>query len=155
MTRACWWCSCVTRGRSTHGVPATISPSRAVGRGSWPSRHDGRDLVVDTRSCDGFFGDHLDFELRARGRDHLLACGFAGEVLVDGTVRSANDRGYECLALRDAIVPFDPDTGERVLASVTMSGGIFGAVGSSDAVLTALGCPIGSEADAPTQEVVT
>jgi len=42
-----------------------------------------------------------------------------------------------------------------VLASVTMSGGIFGAVGSSDAVLTALGCPIGSEADAPTQEVVT
>ncbi|MET0276317.1 MAG: isochorismatase family cysteine hydrolase [Acidimicrobiia bacterium] len=111
-----------------------------------------RDLVVDTRSCDGFFGDHLDFELRARGRDHLLACGFAAEVLVDGTVRSANDRGYECLTLRDAAVPLHPDTGERVLASVTMSGGIFGAVGSTDAVLTALGCSLAQARDS--QEVV-
>jgi nicotinamidase-related amidase len=97
------------------------------------------DLVVDARGCDGFFGEHLDLELRGHGRDHLLACGFAAEVLVDSTVRSANDRGYECLTLRDAVVPLDPDTGERVLASVTMSGGIFGAVGTSDALLAALG----------------
>ena len=54
------------------------------------------------------------------------------------TVRSANDRGYECLTLSDATAPLDGATGARELHSVTMSGGIFGAVGTSDGLLAAL-----------------
>src|SRR4029077_20585293 len=60
-----------------------------------------RDVVVDAQGCDGFFGVCLDLELRGHGRDHLLLAGLASEVLVDSTQRSANDRGYECLVLRD------------------------------------------------------
>jgi biuret amidohydrolase len=116
--------------------------------------HD-EDLVVDASACDGFFSDLLDLELRSRGRDHLLLAGLAAEVLVDSTLRSANDRGYECLTLRDAVGPLQPDTGERVLASVTMSGGIFGAVGTSDAVFAALTCPTGSARDAAAEEALT
>ncbi|HEX5586958.1 MAG TPA: isochorismatase family protein [Acidimicrobiia bacterium] len=113
------------------------------------------DLVVDVFACDGFCSDALDLALRSHGRDHLLFAGLASEVLVDSTQRSANDRGYECLTLRDAVGPLQPDTGERVLASVTMSGGIFGAVGSSDAVLAALTCPSGGEQGATAEEALT
>jgi len=116
---------------------------------------DPRDLVVDSPGCDGFLSGRLDFELRARGRDHLLFAGLASEVLVDSTLRSANDRGYECLTLRDLVHPFHPDTGERVLASVTMSGGIFGAVGSSDAVLAALAARPGVGTSIPTRPNAT
>ncbi len=71
----------------------------------------------------------------------MLLAGFASELLLDSTLRSANDRGYECLTLSDAVAPFDPDVGERALASITMSGGIFGAVGTTAAVLDALCVP--------------
>jgi biuret amidohydrolase len=103
------------------------------------------DLVVDTHTHDGFLGSRLEAELRTARRDHLLFAGFAAETLVDSTLRSANDRGFECLTLEDAVVPFDPVTGARTLASVTMSGGIFGAVGSSRAVVAAYGAPAQEE----------
>ena len=47
------------------------------------------------------------------------------------TLRSANDQGYECLLLTDACAPLDPDTTSAALSMVTMSGGIFGALGLS------------------------
>ena len=37
--------------------------------------------------------------------------------------------------------PFDAGVGAHALASITMSGGIFGAVGTTAAVLDALGVP--------------
>jgi nicotinamidase-related amidase len=99
------------------------------------------DVVVEASTHDGFLDTTLDAQLRAHGRDHLVLVGLAAETLVDSTLRSANDRGYECLTLRDLAIPFDPATGERALASITMSGGIFGAIGSTDAVVAALGVP--------------
>ena len=113
------------------------------------------DVLVDSRGCDGFSGSPLDQQLRAHDRSHILFGGLASEVLVDSTLRSANDRGYECLTLRDCVAPISPDTGERVLASVTMSGGIFGAVGSSDAALAALASPSGARNGARTEEALT
>ena len=98
--------------------------------------HD--DLVVTAVGHDGFCGSGLDLELRARGVTMLVAVGMAAEVAVSCSVRSANDRGYECLTLSDAAAPLDAATGARELHSITMSGGIFGAVGTSDALLAAL-----------------
>jgi nicotinamidase-related amidase len=98
--------------------------------------HD--DLVVTAAGHDGFCGSDLDLALRARGIELIVAVGMAAEVAVSSTVRSANDRGYECLTLSDAVAPLDPATGERELCSVTMSGGIFGAVGTSDAFLATI-----------------
>jgi nicotinamidase-related amidase len=97
------------------------------------------DVVIEASTHDGFIDTTLDAHLRAHGRDHLVLVGLAAETLLDSTLRSANDRGYECLTLRDLAIPFDPATGERALASITMSGGIFGAIGSTDAVVAALG----------------
>jgi nicotinamidase-related amidase len=96
------------------------------------------DLVVEASGIDGFHGGPLDDVLRMRGIDHLVLGGFGHEAAVDSTLRSANDRGYECLVLTDGVAPFDEDTGAHALSSVTMSGGIFGALGTSTALVHAL-----------------
>jgi nicotinamidase-related amidase len=121
-------------------LPALGSPAAALA--TVPKAGD---VVIDTHAHDGFLGSRLDAELVARGRDHLLFAGFGSETLVDSTLRSANDRGFECLTLRDSVMPFHPDTGARALSSITMSGGIFGAVGSTRAVLAAYGVPVEEE----------
>jgi nicotinamidase-related amidase len=53
-------------------------------------------------------------------------------------MREANDRGYECLILSDCTGATDPDNHTAALNMVTMSGGIFGAVSDSTAVLRSL-----------------
>ena len=96
------------------------------------------DVVIDAAGVDGFYGSSLDSELRRCGRDHLVLTGFGAEATVNSTLRSANDRGYECLTLTDACAPFDDAIGLRCLHSITMSGGIFGAIAESAALLAPL-----------------
>lgn len=86
------------------------------------------DLVVDAAGWDGCFGSVLDHELRARGLTHLVLAGLASELTVDTTVRTLNDQGYECLVLTDACAPVDAELGAHAHHSLTMSGGIFGAL---------------------------
>ena len=83
----------------------------------------------------------LDADLRSLGRDTLVFGGLGLETAVYSTMTGANDRGYECLALIDACAPHDPAVAERALSSITMSGGIFGAVGTSAALCAALAVP--------------
>jgi len=89
------------------------------------------DLVVGCTGTSGFAGGPLDLRLRASGIDHLAVGGLGLETAVYSTMGAANDRGYECLALADAAAPHDRAAGERALSSITMSGGIFGAVGTT------------------------
>lgn len=105
----------------------------AAGAG-WP---DG--TSVTAAGWDGFYGSPLDAVLRAAGRDQLLLAGRLLETGVHSTLRSANDRGYECLTLGDACEAGTAETGRGALSSITMSGGIFGATGSAADVLALLG----------------
>jgi nicotinamidase-related amidase len=89
------------------------------------------DIVVPCAGHDGFFGSGLDAQLRDRGIRQLVVGGLAAEVTVSSTVRSANDKGYECLTLTDTYGALDPTTAAGELKSITMSGGIFGAIGTS------------------------
>jgi nicotinamidase-related amidase len=100
---------------------------------------EGLDLVVDCRGFDGCYGSTLQHELRAAGRDQLILGGYASEITVDSTVRRLNDSGSECLVVTDACAPLERDTGARAHASLTMSGGIFGALATTAEVLAALG----------------
>jgi nicotinamidase-related amidase len=95
--------------------------------------------VVTAAGHDAFCGSDLELELRARGLRNIVAVGLAAEVAVSCSVRSANDRGFECLTLADATAPLDLATGQRELRSITMSGGIFGAIGTVAALLGAFG----------------
>jgi nicotinamidase-related amidase len=97
------------------------------------------DLVVDATGVDAFFGGSLDADLRSLDRDTLVIAGLGLETAVYSTMTGGNDRGYECLALVDASAPHDAEVAERALSSITMSGGIFGAIGVSAALRAALG----------------
>ena len=95
---------------------------------------------IDIRAggIDGFFASALDSALRTARRSLVVFAGFGLEGPVHSTLRSANDRGYECLTLRDACAVLDPECEHAAYSSIEMSGGIFGAVGESAALLHAL-----------------
>lgn len=112
-----------TRGRRPERVPPSIPD---VG------------IPVAAGGIDGFFASPLDHLLRRSGTDLLLLVGFGLETTVHSTMRSANDRGYECLLVADACLPVDPSLVRPSTSMVEHSGGIFGAVGSVAAVATTL-----------------
>jgi nicotinamidase-related amidase len=87
---------------------------------------------------DGFHAGPLDASLRRAGRDLLLLAGCCLETGVHSTMRSANDRGYECLLVADATRSARQDLRAGALSTIEMSGGIFGAVGTAAAVAAAL-----------------
>jgi len=105
------------------------------------------DAIVSTPGLNGFYASPLEPLLRSWGCDRLAVCGLGAETAVDCTVRSANDRGFECLTLTDAVAPHDRALAARTHHSITMSGGIFGAIGTTTDLLTAVG--LGGTSAAP------
>jgi len=99
---------------------------------------DSADDVIDSAGWDACFGSRLDHALRVGGSRFVVLGGFASEITVDSTVRTLNDRGHECLVLTDGCAPLDPQLGARAHHSVTMSGGIFGALGTASDLLDVL-----------------
>lgn len=93
---------------------------------------------VTSPGVDGFYASPLDNLLRSLGRDQLLLTGAWLETSVHSTLRSANDRGYECLLVLDGCTPYDAALLHASRSQIEMSGGIFGAVGETAHVLTAL-----------------
>ncbi len=98
--------------------------------------------TVPVPGIDGFYASRLDDLLRTQRRTHLLVAGHGIEAAVHSTLRSANDRGYECLLVTDACTSLTDDLDAASAKQVTMSGGIFGAIGTTDAVLAALPQPV-------------
>jgi hypothetical protein len=113
--------------------PELGAPLAAMGTAPTP--------VLVARGVDGFYESGLEGYLREAGFQHLLITGAGLETCVHSTMRSANDRGLECLLVLDACVAYDPELVTSARSQVEMSGGIFGAVGSTAAVLDACASP--------------
>ena len=120
----------VTRATDTDG---------SVG-GAWspPTELPFPAIPLTSVGIDGFFGSQLDSRLRSSHRTHLLLAGLPLETAVHSTMRAANDMGYECLLIEDATAALAPDLKGNTLSMVEMSGGIFGAIGTTAAVIAAL-----------------
>jgi biuret amidohydrolase len=95
----------------------------------------GTDIRMVRPHFGGFSGTDLDVILRRRGITDLILAGFPFELGADCTMRQANDLGYECLALTDCCSGLSADTLAGAMSSIQMSGGIFGAVAETSAVL--------------------
>jgi nicotinamidase-related amidase len=132
------------RGRFPVGIGDRGPMGRILVRGE-----DGHDIipelaplpgepVVDKPGKGAFHATDLDAMLKNRGVRQLLVCGVTTEVCVNTTVREANDRGYDCLVLRDCTGSYFPEFHEMGLRMISAQGGIFGWVGESDGVVAAL-----------------
>lgn len=123
----------VARGR----IPSLASPQPPP----TPVPSVGERVVV-AAGHDGFYCSPLEALLRREGRTHLLLAGYGFEVAVHSTLRSANDRGLECLTVVDAVVCVDPSVHRAAVSTIEMSGGIFGAVAVTADVVSCMSSPI-------------
>jgi nicotinamidase-related amidase len=94
--------------------------------------------IIDKPGKGSFYATDLDTILHNQGIKSMIVCGVTTEVCVNTTVREANDRGYECLVVSDAVASYFPEFQKAALDMIKAQGGIVGWVAPSSDVLSAL-----------------
>ena len=94
--------------------------------------------VVDKPGKGAFFETDLHLLLKNQNIKSLIICGVTTEVCVHTTVREANDRGYECLVLKDCVGSYFPEFQRIGIDMIKAQGGIFGWVSNSNLAISAL-----------------
>jgi nicotinamidase-related amidase len=115
----------LVRGQPGHEIVPELSPLPG-------------EPVVDKPGKGAFYATDLDTLLHCRGIASLVVCGVTTEVCVHTTVREANDRGYDCLVVEDAVGSYFPEFQKVGLDMIRAQGGIFGWTAASEDVLAAL-----------------
>ncbi len=113
------------RGEPGHDIIAELAPMPG-------------ERVLDKPGKGAFYQTDLALILANRGIRTLIVAGVTTEVCVHTSVREANDRGFECLVVSDAVGSYFPEFHRVALAMICAQGGIFGWVAASAAVCAAL-----------------
>ena len=97
------------------------------------------DIVIDKPGYSAFHATDLERILTAKGIRRLIFTGVTTDVCVHSTLRSAVDRGYECLLVEDGCAATVAENHRASVDTITTEGGIFGAVTTAQAICSALG----------------
>jgi len=89
-------------------IHANAMQAKAFRKGTWGGeiidelKPTKQDIVVDgKRTLDAFQSSNIDFLLRVNCIKNVAVCGFLTNVCVEGTARSAYDKGYKVFLLKD------------------------------------------------------
>jgi nicotinamidase-related amidase len=84
------------------------------------------EILVDKPGKGMFCRTDVEDRLAGLGVGQLVFAGVTTEVCVQTSMREANDRGFECLLVRDATASYFPDFEAATLAMITSQGAIVG-----------------------------
>jgi nicotinamidase-related amidase len=113
---------------------ADIIPALAPAAGEWVIDKPGKGMFWGTCLAEG----GLHARLQAAGITHLVFTGVTTEVCVQTSMREANDRGYECLIVKDATDSYFPELKRAAIEMIVAQGGIVGWCAASADLLHAL-----------------
>lgn len=124
------------------GAPGPKGRILVRGEEGWDIIEDLKPLkdetIIDKPGKSAFYQTDLDLILYTAGIRNIILTGITTDVCVHTTMREANDRGYECLILEDCTGATDYGNHLAALKMVTMQGGVFGCVSTSQEVIDAI-----------------
>ena len=94
--------------------------------------------VIDKPGRSAFAHTELELLLRNKGIRNLVICGVTTDVCVHSTMREANDRGFDCLLVKDASAAGTEELHKFGIESVQGEGGIFGSVSSVEEIVSCI-----------------
>lgn len=133
-----------TRGRLQTGIGDVGPMGRVLVRGE--KGHDiieelsplPDEVIIDKPGKGAFYATELHDILQNTDIKYLVITGVTSEVCVHSTIREANDRGYECLVLKDCIGSYFSQFHEAALEMIKSQGGIFGWVSEPEKLINTL-----------------
>jgi ureidoacrylate peracid hydrolase len=99
-----------------YGILKGVVDSKSFRKGTWGAeivedlKPEPRDIVVEgKRGLDAFASTNLDFILRSRGITTIALGGFLTNCCVESTMRTAYEKGYNVITLKDCTATLSED----------------------------------------------
>ncbi|KIW15528.1 allophanate hydrolase [Exophiala spinifera] len=96
------------------------------------------EVVIDKPGKGSFWNTAILHKLKSYGITHLLISGVTTECCFATTLREANDRGFECVGIRESTAGYNPEFKTASLDMISWSEGLFGFVANLQPVLDVL-----------------
>jgi len=106
-----------------YGILKGVVDNRAFRKGSWGAAivdalkpQEGDIVIEGKRGLDAFPSTNLDFILRSKGIRTVVLAGFLTNCCVESTMRSAYERGFDVITLKDCTATVSQEAQDMAFA---------------------------------------